>query len=508
MIFASLEVDGQPEWVNTQIVSADYFDVLGVAAAARTHVPARRGPQARRRQRPRDQRAPVAAPLRGRPGRRRPRRRAEPAPVHDRRRGRGAVPRDDVRLRVRRLGAVLDDLGGAEPAPRGALRSRLAQPHPAAAGREPRPGPRGGRGARRASSRRRYPDTNRGIRHRVLPQSECPYGAQSVLGPVLRLLQAVSLGVLLIVVVNVANLSLASAAGRRKEIAIQLSLGAGRARLVRSLLAESLLLALVGGLLGMLLATQATRAVTLFLPARPPGVVLDFAVDGRALVFTLLLTLATGLAIGLATALRATRVVLHESLKEGGRSSGAGAHQRAAQQPGRHRDGAGARAADRRGVVPAGPAPGEADRARPRSRSRADREPADRDERLRPADRPRLLSRAAAAASRRSRRRGGRARELVPARAVRVQGDRRLRRGLPPAGRRGRDLRVRHRLGGLLRHAADPARGRPRLHRRRRPGLGAGRDRQRGLRRSLLARSRSRSDAASGRAASGGGSSA
>jgi predicted permease len=60
----------------------------------------------------------------------------------------------------------------------------------------------------------------------------------------------------------------------------------------------------------------------------PPGVVLDFAVDGRALLFTLLLTLATGLAIGLVTALRATRVVLHESLKEGGRSSGTGAHQR------------------------------------------------------------------------------------------------------------------------------------------------------------------------------------
>ncbi len=173
-----------------------------------------------------------------------------------------------------------------------------------------------------------YPDTTRGVRHRVVPQSESPYGAQSVMGPVLRLLQAVSLGVLLIVVVNVASLSLVAAVGRRKEIAIQLSLGASRSRLVRSLVVESLLLALVGGVLGALIASYATKAVTLFLPAVPPGVELVFELDGRALLFTLLVTLATGLAIGLLTAVRATRVALHDSLKEGGRSTGSGAHQR------------------------------------------------------------------------------------------------------------------------------------------------------------------------------------
>ena len=115
------------------------------------------------------------------------------------------------------------------------------------------------------------------------------------MGPVLRLLQAVSLGVLLIVAVNVANLSLASAAGRRKEIAIQLSLGASRARLVRSLLAESLLLALAGGVLGDPRSRPGRRAPSgSSCPSAPPGVVLDFALDGGALVFTLLLTLAHG----------------------------------------------------------------------------------------------------------------------------------------------------------------------------------------------------------------------
>jgi predicted permease len=173
-----------------------------------------------------------------------------------------------------------------------------------------------------------YPDTNRAAQHRVVPMSECPYGAQSVMGPVLRLLQAVSLGVLLIVAVNVANLSLAAATARRKEIAIQLSLGAARARLVRLLLAESLLLALLGGALGILLATRLTGAMALFLPSAPPGVVLDFPLDASTLAFTLLLSLATGLVIGLATAVRGTGVPLSESLRAGGRSSTSGSHLR------------------------------------------------------------------------------------------------------------------------------------------------------------------------------------
>ncbi len=327
MTFASLDVDREPEWVNTQIVSADYFDVLGV-----------RPRLGRTFQRDEDRK----------PG-------GDPVLVISERLWRRRFAADPgIVGRVVELNRHPFTIVGVVPKPfRGAM-SALAFDVWAPSSmiwevRNQRLEGRSARGwhnlfrlrprvslaraqaaveARNAQLAQAYPDTNRDSRHRVVPLAECPYGAQAVMGPVLRLLQAVSLGVLLIVAVNVANLSLASASGRRKEIAIQLSLGASRARLVRLLLAESLLLALAGGLLGTLLATQATGAVTFFLPAAPLGVVLDFPLDGSTLVFTLLLTLATGLVVGLVTAVRATRVPLHESLKEGGRSSGSGAHQR------------------------------------------------------------------------------------------------------------------------------------------------------------------------------------
>lgn len=178
---------------------------------------------------------------------------------------------------------------------------------------------------RNAQLARAYPDTNRAIEHRLEWMADCPYGAQAVMGPVLRLLRAVSLAVLLIVAVNVTSLSLAAAAGRRKEIAIQLALGASRAGIVKLLLAETLLLALLGGGLGVLVATRATGTLSLFLPTAPPGVVLDFPLDVRTLAFALGLTTATGLVIGVATALQALRVPVLEGLQAGGRSGGAGA---------------------------------------------------------------------------------------------------------------------------------------------------------------------------------------
>jgi predicted permease len=325
--FASLEVDRQPEWVNSQIVSADYFDVLGVR------------------------------PLIGRTF----------LPGEDRKPGGDPVLVISERLWRRRFGADPGAVGrvvelnrhpftimGVVPKPfRGAMSAQAFDVWAPSSmiwevrnqrleGRSARgwhnlarlrPGvslarARAAVEARNAQLAAAYPDTNRDVRHRVFPQSESPSGAQEVMGPVLSLLQAVSLGALLIVAVNVANLSLASASGRRKEIAIQLSLGASRARLVRLLLAESLLLALAGGLLATLVTAWAKGAVTLFLPAVPLGVEVDFPLDGSTLAFTLVLTLATGLLFGLVTAVRATRVPLHESLKEGGRSSGSGAHQR------------------------------------------------------------------------------------------------------------------------------------------------------------------------------------
>jgi macrolide transport system ATP-binding/permease protein len=109
--------------------------------------------------------------------------------------------------------------------------------------------------------------------------------------------------ILLIACANVANLMLAKAASRRKEIGIRLALGANRARLIRQLLTESLLLSLAGGGLGLLLAFWVTDLMQGFVPVLEYNIVNDFfSIDSRALVFTLAISLATGLVFGLAPA--------------------------------------------------------------------------------------------------------------------------------------------------------------------------------------------------------------
>jgi predicted permease len=169
-----------------------------------------------------------------------------------------------------------------------------------------------------------HADTNRDIRHRVVPLSECPWGAQSIMRPVLSLLLAVTAGVLLIVTANVANLLLARGTSRRKEIAIRLAAGAGRWRLIRQLLCESLLLAVGGGFAGVLFASWAVNALTLFTPELPAGVVLEFSLDPATLGLTLVITLCAGVIFGLVPALQTSSSQLHETLKEGGRSSSPG----------------------------------------------------------------------------------------------------------------------------------------------------------------------------------------
>ena len=170
-----------------------------------------------------------------------------------------------------------------------------------------------------------YPDTNRQIRLRVLPFIRAPYGAQSVFGPVLAILLAVSAGVLLIVGANVANLLLARAIGRQKEIAIRLAMGAGRGRLIRQLLTESLLLAAAGGVLGVLFAFWAVNLLMAWMPHTYLPIGLPVAVDVRTIGFTFLVTVATGLIFGLAPALQSSRPDLNATLKDGGRGSGLGA---------------------------------------------------------------------------------------------------------------------------------------------------------------------------------------
>jgi predicted permease len=145
---------------------------------------------------------------------------------------------------------------------------------------------------------------------------------EQVVGNVRRallvLLGSVAL-VLLIACANVANLLLARAAGREKEVAIRTALGAGWKRLARQLLTESILLGLLGGAAGLLVAELSLFALRTINPGNIPRLD-DIGINGTVLAFTFGLSLATGILFGLAPAWRAIKVDLNSSLKAGGRS--------------------------------------------------------------------------------------------------------------------------------------------------------------------------------------------
>ena len=129
--------------------------------------------------------------------------------------------------------------------------------------------------------------------------------------------------VLLIACVNVANLLLARADRRQKEIAVRTALGAERSRLIRQLLTESALLSLAGGVVGLVIGSWGVQLLLAVNPASVPRTT-EIALDPTVLIFTLAVALGTGLIFGMAPVTQLLRADVNDSLKEGGRSGATG----------------------------------------------------------------------------------------------------------------------------------------------------------------------------------------
>jgi predicted permease len=157
---------------------------------------------------------------------------------------------------------------------------------------------------------RAYPDTDKDRRFRVEPAGSLPIRYKTQVHLFLAALTVVVLLVLGIACANVANLLLAQAAGRQREMAVRVALGATRGRLLRQMLTESLLLGLCGGLLGVALSLWTTQALSGFRLPVPIAISLRVGLDGRVLLYTLAVSVGAGVLFGLAPALAASRPIL------------------------------------------------------------------------------------------------------------------------------------------------------------------------------------------------------
>jgi len=167
-----------------------------------------------------------------------------------------------------------------------------------------------------------FPDMNRNLAPSAMAVALVPSPFRTIAGGISAVLMAVVGLVLLIACANVANLLLAKAAGRRREIAVRFALGANRGRVVQQMLTESVVIAAIAGGLGLLLSLWAAPLLLSMKPASLP-LFLNVSPDGRVLTFTLVASLLTGLAFGLAPALQQSRINQVESLREGSQQAGA-----------------------------------------------------------------------------------------------------------------------------------------------------------------------------------------
>jgi predicted permease len=175
---------------------------------------------------------------------------------------------------------------------------------------------------------RNYPGTNEGKRLVLFHFWDAPSGVAKSLLPAFTILGVLVFLVLLIACANIANLLLVRALARRREIAVRLAIGAGRRRLVRQLLTESVLLALAAGLVGVLISHWATRLLVLVIPPTDIPVAPVFEVDGGVLLFALALSLLTALFFSLAPAFQITSPAISETLRDESGTVSAGGRRR------------------------------------------------------------------------------------------------------------------------------------------------------------------------------------